>query len=341
MIKSARLRLTLWYLLIIASVTLFFSSLVYGSVVMAAKRAISSQETGYLNSYLKVHSDDPQTAEIKKYLMNDERTLIDFKNKVLMNLLALNGVIILLGGGLSYLLSGVMLKPIQEKIDAQKKFMSNAAHELKTPISVLHTEIELALRNHRAKKEDYKKHLISLKEEVQNLRHLSDELLRHGKWDISKEELIFEELNIKILVEETIEILLPLANDRDITINKDLQSGSIKGNKTSLIELMTIILDNAIKYSPEGGSIDIKSYVANRRVHIEFKDYGVGIPKSEIPKIFERFYNSDKKREKTGIQGYGLGLSIAKNIAVLHDAKIEVKSRLKKGSTFSIIFKQF
>lgn len=123
-------------------------------------------------------------------------------------------------------------------------------------------------------------------------------------------------------------------------IVKDLKNTYVKGDLSSLIELTTILLDNAIKYSQVGGKIIIKTEVATKKATLSIQDFGVGIKASALPHLFNRFYRADSSRNKE-INGYGLGLSIAKKIVDLHYGKITVESTLGKGSLFVVLLPSY
>ena len=111
----------------------------------------------------------------------------------------------------------------------------------------------------------------------------------------------------------------------------------MKGNATGLSELATILIDNAIKYSKRGGEIIVRTKHDKRNVVLEVEDFGIGIKSGDIPYIFNRFYRADLSRNKAHVDGYGLGLSIAKQIVEIHHGRIDVLSEPGKGSTFRVI----
>jgi signal transduction histidine kinase len=143
---------------------------------------------------------------------------------------------------------------------------------------------------------------------------------------------------INDIVDVVIEKVKPIAVKKQIKIIAKTGKEIISGDRKSIEELLVILLDNAIKYSPEKTEIDILTKVKDAKVIIEVKDQGIGIDEKDLPFIFDRFYRTDKSRTKQNVVGYGLGLSIAKRIVALHNGTIDVKSKVGKGSVFTIKF---
>jgi len=135
------------------------------------------------------------------------------------------------------------------------------------------------------------------------------------------------------IVKKAVEQVKPVANNNKIEIVSKLKKVSVKGNEEALTELSTILIDNAIKYSGKSKTVEVKT--GNGGI-LEIKDYGIGIPETDLPHVFERFYRGDTSRSKDKIDGYGLGLSIAKSIVDKLGGKIKVVSREGKGSTFTV-----
>jgi signal transduction histidine kinase len=144
-------------------------------------------------------------------------------------------------------------------------------------------------------------------------------------------------VDLKGVVKEAVARVLPMAKAKQIAIHhQNLASLKIKGDNDSLIELVTILLDNAIKYSDEHKSIDVSLNRGGRYAYLVIKDYGQGIKPKDLSHIFDRFYRADTSRSKNKTNGYGLGLSIAKSIVERHSGEISVNSRSGKGSTFKV-----
>jgi signal transduction histidine kinase len=143
-------------------------------------------------------------------------------------------------------------------------------------------------------------------------------------------------ISLQPIVEKAITQIDPLLRDKVITLKKDIHDGVLFGNADLLTELMAILLDNAVKYSPKATTITISSKIQKKDLIILIKDQGVGINREDIPYIFNRFYRADVSRSKINVDGYGLGLSIAKKIVDVHKGLITVQSTVNKGTTFTI-----
>jgi signal transduction histidine kinase len=141
---------------------------------------------------------------------------------------------------------------------------------------------------------------------------------------------------VDTIINEAAERYAALIGQRNI--NLEIKSGheTIAGDRDSLVELIAILLDNAIKYSPDGTTITLASAASGQNIHLTVSDQGAGINASDLPHIFHRFYRSDRSRSRKSVGGYGLGLSIARRIVDLHNGTISVESKVGEGTTFSI-----
>jgi len=319
MFTSARLKLTAWYLLIIMLVSVSFSLAMYKVLTSELDRV----------ERLQFRQRLPHTLRI------DPELLDETKNRLKMILFLINGGIFGASSLAGYFLAGRTLKPIKDMIDEQNRFITDASHELQTPITSLKTEIEVNLRDKKLSK-DTKKILISNLEEVNNLQFLSDNLIKLTQYQKTDGRRSFEKISLLEIINEAQKKVTNLAGYKNITIKNDVKNCPVKGDRQSLIELFVIFLDNAIKYSPTGKTVAVSSRRTDSSVEIEFKDQGMGIGEEDIPNLFNRFFRADKSRHKSETGGYGLGLSIAKQIVDRHSGSIKVESEVGRGSTFSI-----
>jgi len=252
----------------------------------------------------------------------DPEVIQETKRRIALSLFATNIMILGISAASGYFLAGKTLEPIRKNMEEQKEFIGSASHELRTPLTSLKTEIEVGLRDKKLTISDAKKILISNLEEVNKMQKLSDYLLRLNRLESGKSAFEMSKVDLKKVVTNAI-------GKRNV--KSDLKRSIVMGSEDALTELIGILLDNAFKYSPKAKGVSVK--VKDKQ--IEISDKGTGIPKKDLPHIFDRFYRGDKSRTK---DGYGLGLSIAKQIADLHGARIKVDSRLGTGSTFKVIF---
>lgn len=303
MFKEARIKLTLYYLSIIMIISLFFSVIIYQGATFELSRIENRQRIIRPNPAFII---DPDIIRETKY-------------RIFISLLTLNGII-LIGSGLSgYFLAGKTLNPIQKMMDEQKEFVGNASHELRTPLASLKSQIEVALRAKKMTTKEYKNQLMSNLEDINQMARLSNYLLKLNKYQNIKIE--FKKVDLS-------EVVIKALGKRGAKLN--LQHSTVMGDGDSLTELVSILIDNAIKY---GNNKEINLSLKNKILKIT--DHGMGIPENDLPHIFDRFYRGDKARSH---DGYGLGLSIAKQIADNHNAKIKVESKLGVGTTFKVIF---
>lgn len=312
-------------------ISLSFSALIYqlinAEIIHFAESQRSRIERNLNSFYL---SSPPPRISVDNDLIAESR------QNLLINLIIINGVIFIISGSLSYFLAGGTLRPIQKMTEDQKQFVSDASHELKTPITALKTMFEVSLRDQDLTLLEAKKVISNAIFSTDQLKNLSDSLLRLNSID-NKSVLNWSSISIKDLMVESVEKIKPQADKKQITIKIKPVKKTINVDSQKIIELFLIILDNAIKYSPKLSQI--KFIAIKTRKHIVFKiiDQGIGISDQELPHIFDRFYRADNARTKNDASGYGLGLSIAKKIIEQHHGYIKVESALKKGSTFKIV----
>lgn len=216
----------------------------------------------------------------------------------------------------------------------RRDFVSNASHELKTPVAGIKLIAE-TIESAPGDKELVSKLLKRLNKEATNLGRLVTDLLNLSKL----EELSagFEEILISQLVQSSIDTVTNKSEEKKIALNLDMPDEDIviTGDYAQLEMMLTNLLENAIAYSHDGGTVELSVKIANKGVQITVKDNGIGIPSKHIDRIFERFYRVDKGRSRdTG--GTGLGLSIVKHVVENHGGKIQVDSVLGEGSTFTV-----
>ena len=259
---------------------------------------------------------------------------------LLMRLLFFNSIVFIFAGAASYFLAVKTLGPIEETHEQQKRFTSDVSHELRTPLTAIRMESEVALINENLSKEDLRAILSSNLEETTKIENLINSLLKLSRLESEEIKKNFTDVNIKDIVKEAISNVSKQAKVKKIKIINEVNTlDQISGDKNSLIQLLTIFLDNAIKYSQTNKEIDVSFNTNKNSKSLIIKDQGIGINKKDLDHIFDRFYKSDTSRTQNNIkESYGIGLSIAKSIAEVHDINIVVSSQINKGTTIKLIF---
>jgi len=321
MFESARLKLTSWYLVIIMCISLIFSGIVYQASLNEAARFEQLQRFR-IERMGRLLVPLPANADL----------LEDIKHRILLFLAVINSGILLVSGLLDYILAGRTLAPIQAMVEDQHRFVSDASHELKTPLTSLKSAFEVYLRDSQRTKTEADILITESITEVDKLQYLSDSLLKLSQGQATNRQLRGK-VNLKDVVTAAIKKTTPLAKQKDISLKPNLTNVTIEGNHYTLTDLVVILIDNAIKYSPNNGFVDISLTKTTTEAIIAVKDAGLGISKKDLPHIFNRFFRSDLARSKTSVGGYGLGLSIAKQIVDEHQGQIDVTSKLNVGTT--------
>jgi two-component system sensor histidine kinase CiaH len=326
MFHSAALKLTTWYLAIIMALSIGCSIALY-HVSSNDLEQNAHRQVGYFDNFLGP-DDLLNYSQLRQSQLNDDR------DHLKASLILFNVVVLLLGGGASYGLARRTLEPIEESLEAQKRFTGDASHELRTPLAAMQTEIEVALRDQGLTKTEAVKLLRSNLEEVGKLKSLSDGLLRltteNGK------NLTLTPLPVREVISSAVARYAKAAAAKRIAVKQNVSDIQVIADQQSLTDLVSILLDNAIKYSPVGGEITVSSRKSGKNALIVVADHGQGINAADLPHIFERFYRADSSRNKDQADGYGLGLAIAQKITGLHHGSITVKSAPGRGSTFTI-----
>lgn len=329
MFKKARLKLTAWYLLIIMVISFSFSALIYQLINIEISRFANSQRNRFEKQF--VLNDIPRPPKI----IIDDDLIEETKQRLLINLFIINGIILIASGSLSYFLAGITLSPIQKMTEDQKQFISDASHELRTPLTALKSLFEVSLRDKKITLSDTKKVIQQGIDQTDKLKNLSDSLLELSRFDNQK-LVSTKPILIKEIITDAVSQLKSKADKKNIKILTKIGSQKVVGNYEKLVELLIIFIDNAIKYSPDDTKINLVAISGKKNLSIKIIDQGIGIDQKDLPHIFDRFYQASNSRTKNSDSGYGLGLSIAKQIIDLHHGKIEVESKLNHGTTFII-----
>lgn len=219
-----------------------------------------------------------------------------------------------------------------EKI--RSDFVANVSHELRTPLTSIKGFVETLLEGALDDKENSRHFLEIIQAHAERLNNLINDLLDLSRLEHGKIKLKPEELNLRYLIDEILSGFKSQLDKKNIEARNDLASGlSVAGDKNRIEQVLTNLVDNAIKFNRDKGFISISGREADGKIKITVEDSGIGIPERDIPRIFERFYRIDKARSRE-LGGTGLGLSIVKHIVELHGGQTGVESAEGIGSKF-------
>ena len=229
-----------------------------------------------------------------------------------------------------------MLDRIEASFVRVTQFTGDASHELRTPVALMRTEAELALRKSRTE-EEYREALTHILKQAAGTSVLIEELLSLARKDAGREVLDLQPVDLPKLLREVVRDWRPIAVSRSLELIEPLGSleSTVWADSSALRRAVHILLDNAFKYTAAPGTIEVLLESSDKTELILVRDSGVGISEEDLPKIFERFYRADKARSRE-MAGVGLGLAIAKWIIEQHRGTIRVQSTLGKGSVFRI-----
>lgn len=337
-----RIKLTIWYVTAIMTVSVMFSLVIYSGVSRNIEqsfiraenrlRALPNSQIG--QQLLRQATSEAQPHNLHQLFIDELR---ESKQKVVYNLLFANSFILLLSLLASYILAGMTLHPIEEVLLEQKRFIADASHELRTPLTSLKTAIEVSLRDKQLSL-SAKKILTSNLEDVNSLKELIDSLLQLASQE--NKTVTMQLIDIHELLSRVVKTMQPLAQQKGVKLVSKLKHQQVLGSDTGLLQLFTVLVDNAIKYTNQGGKVQIEVVVKKKTITISISDTGIGIHKKYLPYIFDRFYRVDASRTQSLRSGFGLGLSVAKQVITNHKGSILVCSEIGKGTTFTVTLPQ-
>lgn len=237
----------------------------------------------------------------------------------------------------STLISFYVMKPIRKSWQQQLDFTADASHELRSPLAVIQSNLEIVLDNSSETVASQEKWLRNIQQESLRMNKLVEDLLTLSRADCSDAAFFFDDFPIDYVISNRITVFEPLAASHQITFQYTPDRNIIMHGDSKLItQLFSILMDNSIKYMGRPGTISIKVVPLRNHIHITFSDNGIGMPMEETQKVFSRFYRIDKARSRMQ-NGSGLGLSIAKWIVEAHHGKITLTSELNESVTLHIV----
>ncbi len=314
---KARIRLTLFYILILAVILAIFSQIILADFSRNIRRRAQRYEVGELSQ---------STTFIK-----------DAEDQLSTTLFVVNAGILLITAGLSYFLAGRTLAPIRKVLDDQKQFLSDASHELRTPLAILKTNMQVELARKGNISKSHLENLQSNLDEVDRMSKLVGDLLLLSRLD-NKQGISFEEIKL-------VEILKPVCNrirkyafGKRVEIKENFSGAAglfVQADRGMLSSALANILKNAVDYSMQKSVVNVSAEATDGYVKIKIADKGVGIAADQLPHIFDRFYRVEKSRGgKVG--GVGLGLAIAQAVVKDHGGLVTIESRVGKGTVVTV-----
>ena len=243
----------------------------------------------------------------------------------------LAGVLLAAAGG--FWIAGRALVPIRTTLETQRRFVSDASHELRTPVAVMKANAELVLRHPDQTVEANIDQVAAINEEADHMAKLVGDLLTLARADEEQIQISRERVHLDELLDGLVRDMTALADVKGIALTAQLASGEIEADAQRIRQLGAILLDNALKFTPAGGRVTVRSWRDGHRINFAVSDTGPGISEEDHALIFDRFYRGDKARSSGGT---GLGLAIAKWIVTAHNGRITVESKPNEGAAFTV-----
>lgn len=272
------------------------------------------------------------TLEVQLSTVADERAI----SELIFSMVVAVPVLGLLVAFAGYIFAGMALRPVEKTMDLLRRFVADAGHELKTPLSIIEASIE-TLRALHEEKGIPSEETEMIRKASDRMKSLTGDLMFLAKVEDPMAPFNKVQLSLNELMEEVIAEYEPLAASGDIKLFMRQGDSDIKifAEPESFRQLLSNLISNAIKYNDPGGTVNVQLKRDAQAVSIIVADTGIGIPQASLANIFDRFYRSDKSRSRAG-GGAGLGLAIVKAVADAHDATISVSSEVGKGTTFVV-----
>lgn len=326
------LRLTAWYTLILLFISVMFSFVVFEISTSELRRGFGPpRPDDSISQNLFSGSTLRDNSALREW--QDER-VHEGTTRLIARLVLFNIAVLATGAAGSYLLARRTLEPVEAAMEAQTRFSSDAAHELRTPLTIMQSEIEVGLRDSKATKASHALLLKSNLDEVEHMRTLTDRLLLLANQD----DLVLEPTSLEAVAMDAVERSVALAQSKHMSVENEVGAIQVQGNAKSLADLLFILIDNAIKYSPEKSTVTLRAVTKNRMAELQVADDGPGIEDADLPHIFDRFYRADTARSAQNVAGHGLGLSIAQAIVEAHGGTISAANGKTKGKRKGAVF---
>jgi signal transduction histidine kinase len=305
-----------------------------------ADRHFKRKARGQLDRDLQVHAERFTLASSKRYVAAALADRVELEDRYASLIAALAGaaalaLLLVAAGG--WFLAGKSTAPIERTMVQMRQFMADAAHELRTPVAVLRSRAEVALQRERDPAA-YAAALAAVGVEAERIGRIVDDLLTLARADAGERPIVRERVYLDDIALEAVDGVRVLAERRGVELAvPEFEEAAVEADPLLLRQLIVIVLDNAIKFTPAGGRVSLRVRADGARsAQILVEDSGIGIPAQDLAHIFDRFYRGDDARARA--DGAGLGLSIARWIADAHGATIDVSSTPGRGTLVAIRF---
>lgn len=320
----ARVKLTLLYLAIITVIVIILSSSLYSL---------------HLDRVGHIERRRLQTADAHEGQIASARGLGEYVEDLGRSLILADIITVGVAAVLSYVLAGRTLRPIKESTEAEQQFFANAAHDLRTPLSVLRTEAEVALRSGELTLDEARAALSSSLEEIERMSMMVEQMMNLSRRKReARAEVAFDRVDMVRLCAEVVGKLKRRAADLKVALSTSgADSAVILGNHRMLERAMYNVVENALNYTPEGGSVIVRTAREGSHVTVSVEDTGIGIAEEDLPHISEAFYRGDRARSVHS-GGAGLGLTIVQTTALEHHGTLHAESRPGRGTKITLRF---
>ena len=278
---------------------------------------------------------EPQTV----YVGKDVTAMYLGMQKATYALIILGLITLAISTAGGYFMSGKAMVPLREAYERQRQFAADASHELRTPLAVVMASADLLDNDPEITNPFLKQVIADVRDEVKKMSKLVGDLLTVVRSDNQALKLKLSRFDVSELLEQTARVMQPLAEKKHITIEtKNMRKKQVFADEQRIKQVILILVDNAVKYTPDGGTVTVALEEAERkRVKFSVADTGIGVSEENKERIFDRFFRVDKARSRS-MGGNGLGLAIAQEIVDLHGGEITLESELGKGTKFFVEF---
>ncbi len=353
MFESARLKLTLFYLAILLFfslvLTLGFKALVQNDfnqandVQRGAFHRIgleyfenlnpsNADGTDNSNNSIQTPSTDPMQPD-QNFAKAQKAQAQKTQNRLTREALFLNIGVFVVGAAISYWYAGRTLRPIEEAHERQKRFTSDASHELRTPLASMRLENEIFLRQKKFLDGEVREQIGSNLEEVARLERLTTSLLELNRYETTT--LTKQSISTYGVADDAIKQMEHAVYAAGITFENKAINAKVLAERESLVQLLAVVLDNAAKYGPADGTVELAGALHGNEYVFTVRDHGTGISEKDLPHVFERMYRGDKARNN-GRPGHGIGLSLAQQIATANGATLTAGNHPEGGAIFRV-----